>query len=436
MVFFMNKVMHSMVIISTMTLNTATHAESAFSMDGKTMTGDWSGKRTVLAEQGIKLDGTIASDGSYLADGGYNAHQSPTFGTQFGLGSTLDLQKLAGWDGVTVRALITARQGQSTSLEGIQDPAAPQWANSQANWGRGNSGSRLSELYIEKNFAEQGLNVRVGRMGLGTEFNSMACDFQGNAFCAAQMGKWQGKLWYNTPVSQWGARVRYQLSPELYSQLGVFEYNPENALERHGWNLDTKNADGVNILSEVVWSPKNALNNLPGSYRVGALYNTADDAQNQYNIGFTAKSISEDRSYGGWIGFEQQLTSTGQGRQGLHSFGNFTFHDHTTTAVTDSQQLGLKYIGLVDGHPNDILGLAVNRIHLNDRYRDFVNSRPVTKQSVQLNQDAEYNVELNYSWYATPWLMLRPLLQYVKYPGATNQVDDAVVVGLGTKVIF
>lgn len=77
-----------MVIISTMT--TAIHAESAFSMDGKTMIGDWNGKRTALAEQGIKLDGTIASDRSYLADGGYDAHQSPTLGTQFGLGAALD----------------------------------------------------------------------------------------------------------------------------------------------------------------------------------------------------------------------------------------------------------------------------------------------------------------------------------------------------------
>lgn len=35
-----------------------------------------------------------------------------------------------------------------------------------------------------------------------------------------------------------------------------------------------------------------------------------------------------------------------------------------------------------------------------------------------------------------PWLMLRPLLQYARYLGTTNQVDDAVVVGLGVKVIF
>ena len=310
-----------------------TYAEHAFAPNGQYLLGDWNGKRTALATEGLKFDATIATDGAYLADGGYDAHQSPTFGTQFGLGATLDMEKLAGWDGTIIRALVTARQGQSTSLEGIQDPAAPQWANSQANWGRGNSGSRLSEFYLDKTFKDQGISIRLGRMGLGTEFNTMACDFQSNAFCAAQMGKWQGKLWYNTPVSQWGGRVKYQINPELFAQVGVFEYNPENALERHGWNLDTKNADGVNILSEAVWSPKKGLNDLPGSYRVGMLYNTADDAKNQYDVAYKAGTVGEDRSYGGWISFEQQLTSAGEGRRGLHSFANFTFHDRTTTQV-------------------------------------------------------------------------------------------------------
>ena len=165
--FIMNKFILSLLAISTTMLMTSSYAEQAFDPNATTMTGDWNGTRTELADKGIKFDGAIAVDGSYLADGGFDAHQSPTFGTQFGVGTTLDMNKLAGWNGVTVRALVTARQGQSTSIEGIQDPNAPQWANSQANWGRGNSGSRLSELYIDKKF-DSGWDVRLGRMGLGT----------------------------------------------------------------------------------------------------------------------------------------------------------------------------------------------------------------------------------------------------------------------------
>lgn len=404
---------------------TQTQAAEAFDPNGQYLLGDWNGKRSELAGQGVKFDANIAADAAYLAEGGRHEDHAATVASQLWLGSALDMEKLAGWDGVTIRAAVSARQGQSTTLDDLQDPAAPQLANVQANFGRGNQKTRLSELSIEKNFKEQGISVKVGRLGMGMDFNVMACDFQSNAFCAAQMGKWQGNIWMNTPVAQWGGRVKYQATPEIAAQVGVYEFNPENALERHGWNLDTDNADGVTIPVEVIWTPKSLVNGLPGSYRVGGMYNTADEAKNQYDVAYTKGTVGEDRSFAGWLAVEQQLTSTGSGKQGLHSFANFTWHDHTTNKVDNSQQLGVKYIGLFDSQPNDILGLAVNRVHVNDRV-----TNPVFDAS------AEYNVELNYSYYPTKWLMIRPNLQYVINPGSTNNVDNAFVLGLGSKIIF
>ena len=401
---------------------TQAQAEQAFDPKGQYLLGDWDGKRTELAQKGVKFEANALTDTAYLADGGRDAGESPNTSAQFWLGTQLDLQKLAGWDGVTIRAVMTARQGQSTSIRDLQDPLAPQMANAQGTFGRGNQESRLTELSIEKNFKEQGLSIKAGRLGLGMDFNVMACDFASTAFCAAQMGKWQGGIWMNTPVSQWGARVKQQLNSELAVQVGVYEFNPENALERHGWNLDTDNADGVTIPAEVFWTPKSLVNGLPGSYRVGGMYNTADDAKNQKDI---ITGQGEDRTFAGWLAVEQQLTSTGSGRQGLHSFANFTWHDRKTNKVDNSQQLGLKYIGLVDSQPNDILGLALNRVHVNNRI-----SNP------NLDASAEYNIELNYSYSPTKWLMLRPNLQYVINPGSTNRVDDAVVLGLGSRIIF
>lgn len=432
----MKKIILSSSIMLISAVQGNVYAQDAFDPKGTYLFGDWDRKRTELAEKGIKFDANAALDIAYLADGGFDAHRAPTYASQFWLGSTFDMNQLAGWNGTTIRALITARQGQSTTLDAVQDPMAPQFANAQANWGRGNVDSRLSELSIEKKFEQQGVSIKAGRMGIGTDFNVMACDFQSTAFCAAQMGKWQGKIWMNTPVSQWGARIKYQIQPELFAQVGVYEYNPENALEKHGWNFDTKHADGVTIPVEVVWSPKQGLFDLAGSYRAGMIYNTADKPENQYDVGFAPKTVGEDHTVGGWLNFEQQLTSTGAGRQGLHSFGNFTFHDRTTTQVSDSQQFGLKYIGWFDGQPNDIVGLAVNRVGINNRYRDYVNSVRQGTGKTQLDQSAEYNIELNYSYFPTQWLMLRPVLQYVVHPGATSQVDDALVLGFSSKVIF
>ena len=414
-------------LLPLMAAMTTAQAESAFDPQGQYLLGGWNGQHTELAQQGIKFEANLLTDTAYLADGGRNAGADPLTSAQLWLGTQLDLEKLAGWNGVTVRAAMSARQGQSTSIRDLQDPSAPQMANAQGTFGRGNQDSRLSELSIEKNYKEQGLSIKAGRLGLGMDFNVMACDFASTAFCAAQMGKWQGNIWMNTPVSQWGVRIKQQLNPELAVQVGVYEFNPDNgngAKEGQGWSLDTEHADGVTIPAEIVWTPKSLINNLPGSYRVGGMYNTADDPINQKDI---VTGQAEDRTFAGWLAIEQQLTSTGQGRQGLHSFANFTWHDRVTNKVDHSQQLGVKYIGLLDSQPNDILGLAVNRVHVNNRFAD---SRPA------FNADAEYNIELNYSYNATKWLMLRPNLQYVVNPGATNNVDNALLLGLTSRIIF
>ncbi|WP_227510387.1 carbohydrate porin [Acinetobacter equi] len=400
-------------------------AQDIFDPKGQYMLGDWDGKRNELAQKGIKFEANLLADAAYLADGGRNPHADPTVASQLWLGSAFDMEKLAGWNGVNIRFVMTARQGQSTSIRDIQDANAPELANVQGAYGRGNQDSRLTELSIEKNFKEQGISVKVGRLGLGMDFNVMACDFVSTAFCAAQMGKWQGNIWMNTPVAQWAGRIKYQINPEIFTQIGVYEFNPDNGngqAEGQGWSLDMDNADGVTIPVEVVWQPKSFVNGLAGSYRLGGMYNTADDQINQKDV-VTGKV--KNRTFAGWLAIEQQLLSTGEGKRGLHSFANFTWHDRVTNKIDNSQQLGIKYIGLLDQHPNDILGLGVNRIHVNNRLNN-----------PNLDASAEYNIELNYAYNATPWLMLRPNIQYVINPGSSNNVDNAFVLGLSSRIIF
>ena len=45
-------------------------------------------------------------------------------------------------------------------------------------------------------------------------------------------------------------------------------------------------------------------------------------------------------------------------------------------------------------------------------------------------QRREYSYEINYGVQATNWLMVRPNLQYVKYPGGLTQTRGAVVGGV------
>lgn len=404
--------------------NTTCFAENIFDANRTNLTGDWNGSRTQLENKGIKFDSSLNLDIAYLADGGYKPRLDPTYVSQLTLGSTLDLDKLMNLEGVSVRALIMARQGQSVSVEQISDPEAPQLANVQANYGRGNSGTRLAELSVEKIFSDLDISVRIGRFAMGTYFNVMSCDFQNNSFCGAQMGKWQGSKWINAPVSQWAVMSKYKFSPETYIQLGVFEFNPKNLKEGEGWNFSTNDADGVSIPLEFVWQPKKGMNELPGIYRLGGFYNTADDVINQKDI---VTGEPQDHTYGMWGVVEQQLTRENSDNQGLYGFMNFSFHDRITNKVKNMQQIGLKYIGFFNNYSNDIIGLALNRVDVSDRY---------SQAHQNINTDTEYNIEMNYSYYPMKWLMLRPNIQYVIDPGATDHVDNALVLGLSSKIVF
>uniref|UniRef100_UPI0011777666 carbohydrate porin n=1 Tax=Brucella sp. CMUL 004 TaxID=1905695 RepID=UPI0011777666 len=77
--------------------------------------------------------------------------------------------------------------------------------------------------------------------------------------------------------------------------------------------------------------------------------------------------------------------------------------------------------------PTVILGLGVNCVHLNERF---------TAGKAQYYASAEYILELNYSYYAAPWLMLRPNLQHVINSGSSHVVDNALVLGLGSRITF
>lgn len=422
-----------MILPAWMLLNTTyVHAEQAFDPKGTYFFGDWQGKRTELEKKGIKFESHLRADSTYLADGGRNPGADPEVASQLWLGTTLDMEKVAGWDGVIINAVITARQGQSTGARNIQDPNEPILGNVQGAFGRGNQYSRITTLTIEKNFKDLGLNLKAGRMAIGTDFDFMPCDFQNMSFCAAQMGKWQNNIWKNAPAAQWGARARYEWTPEWVTSIGIYSFNPDDgnaSAEGQGMSLDWDNADGVTIPVEVMWAPKKFIQDLPGTYRFGAMYNNSDDPKNQKDI---VTGAPQDRSYGGWVAIEQQLSSTGSGKSGLHAFANFTWHDKVTTKVDGSQQFGLKYYGLFPSRPNENIGLGFDRIHLNKRFVDAKNANPKFK----FDGSAEYDIELNYNYFPTKWLMLRPNIQYIINPGSSNRVGNALVLGLSSKLIF
>ena len=399
----------------------STFANSAFSSKSPWMFGDWNGQRTELQQKGYAFSLGYTGEMATLLDARHASSHGTEYADQFAIGAHFDLNKILGWQDTEAQITVTERNGHSLSqtsdaLNGQSTGVGNgHLSSTQEVWGRGQTW-RLTDFWIKKKFLDQKLDVKVGRFGEGEDFNSFDCDFQNLALCGSQVGNWVGDQWYNWPVSQWAARVKYNVTPDLYAQLGAYEYNPENLERGKGFNLSTDGSHGAIIPAELVWTPKIGAQKLPGEYRAGYYYSTADAV-------VIAHQDQKDQHQGGWIVAKQQLTAhNGDVSRGLTGFVNLTVHDSATNNVSDMQSIGLVYKGAMDSRPKDEIAFGLARINLNDDLND--------------GRSEEYDAEVYYGLHATNWLTIRPNVQYIRHVGAYKHGENAWVGGVKFQTAF
>ncbi|CAI3125973.1 Porin B [Acinetobacter calcoaceticus] len=418
-------------------------ANEPWSQDRQWLLGDWNGERQQLEQQGYKFTASIMSQAATNLDGGYNDSNTFENAAQLSLGANFDLEKIAGWKDTTASLVVTKRDGNALTLERIKDPRSSQLGNAQEIYGRGKIW-RLSQAWVKKGFADNTVQVKVGRMGMSEDFNGSQCEFQNLLLCGGQLGKSIGSIWYNSPVGVWAANVKYQFAPEWTFGIGAYEVNPDNIKTESnsdGFNLDMNNVKGATIPVELAWKPKlAAFNGLPGEYKVGALYSTAE----ANDIKTAGKVHDGKQSF--WINAQQQLTHKGEDpKRGLYVSLNGVVNDKATTFVQSTQQLALWYKGPFDSRPNDSIGFGIANYVVNDRAKDkqiatnesrgYYSYDAIASDYIPI-QDDELNVELNYTYQWSPAVMLRPNIQYIHQPAGVKAVDDAWVAGLSVKVNF
>ncbi|NHC03492.1 carbohydrate porin [Acinetobacter sp. 187] len=407
----------------------AAHADDAFSTESQWMFGDWNGKRTELQEKGYDFNFGYGGQFATLLDSSkIDSTHGAEYSDQIVLGTHFDLEKIAGWKDTEAQINVTKRMGDSLSrtsdaLDGHQTAA-------QEVWGRGQTW-RLTDFWIKKKFFDQKLDIKVGRMGEGEDFNSFECNFSNLSLCGSQIGDYVGDQWYNWPVSVWAARFKYNWTPEFYTQIGVYEYNPENIDNRgKGFNMSFDGGKGVILPVEAVWQPKFGASKLPGEYRLGYYYSTA-------NVKQVVDESKRGNKQGGWLVANQQFTTHhGDVNRGLSGFMNLAFMDSKTNAVTDMQNIGLRYVGMMDARPKDDLAIGVSRIKVGDNVNRHNDSIGYVDQYGRGYQSDEINVELYYGIHFANWLTVRPNIQYVNHVGGYRHGNDAWVGGIKFNTAF
>jgi porin len=282
-------------------------------------------------------------------------------------------------------------------------------------------------------------------MTVGEDFASFSCDFQNLSFCGAQPGNLVGGYWVNWPTSQWAARFQYHTSENSYLHLGVYQVNPtfinDQYARRSGWKPNNPGGTtGALIPLEAGWQPR--WRGLPGSWKVGAWYNTSNGSDlyldvNRNPRGFSGLDpLQRNGQFGAYLSLQQQVTGRADGR-GATAFLNFTHADRNTAQLDHQLSLGVQYKGPFDSRGQDSVGFAVGATHNNGRFADAVSQNNLrTGQDAIAGSSYELVSELYYAWTPVPSVSLRPNLQYIVHPGGTTRNRNAFVIGLKAILAF
>jgi porin len=388
---------------------------------GTTLSGDWGGARTHYAEAGVNLRSDYVSESFANVQGG--RARGGTYAQQLRLGADFDMARIAGWSGATLHFTVNDRRGGGVSADYIGNRLPVQEVY-------GGPYTRLSEASYEQNLDDGRLNLRLGFFAMGNDLGGMilGCQLVNAAFCAHPLSLSGNSGWYNYPNARWAAAVRYRLAPALLVRTGVYQDNPHLGDKTNAFRPFAAGTAGVMLPLEVEYAPGSAPHGtaLPGHYKLGAFYDTAD-AKRQGGAGTVSGR------YGMYILADQMIVRDAASGRGLSVFGQFTANPRASAQITRWYAAGLVKTGTFAGRDADTLALGVVQAQVNPRLRALASADPAIDGYASLPA-GETVVELSYGLQPLRWLGVRADVQYVVEPGAFGYRATRNALALGTQL--
>lgn len=373
---------------------------------GDYLTGDWGGARTNLIESGITPFLFYDSITAGNISGGINRENNYT--AQAYGGAIFDLEKIAGWEGVTGKLSIINRHGSSISqsVGGIYDPQTIN--GGQTTW--------LYDAWLEKNWHDQ-FALKAGRFSSDQDFAdsplnrySLSTAINGPIRALLQDG-----ASFTFPFATWGARAKWTPSEEHQFQLGVFHLHDRVFdASAHGLDFDINGNDGVAIMLQYDW--RSELFGKKTHAYVGVNQAVGFDL-NRLDATGTEESLT--RFY---TNINMEITEQ------LQLFTIFTYSADDEVAFVPLQaSFGANYKGLFQSRPDDHTVFFVT-------YGGISNNVPVAPGASR--PDFEIVYEIGHRFQVTPATYIQPAVQYIQDPGGTGTIDDAVVIGAWASITF
>lgn len=425
-----------------------------------TMTGDWGGLRTRMADHGLTVGLTEISEMLGNVSGGQR--QGFDYMGRTELAVDLDLEKIAGWQGALIHAngyQIHGRGLTGHNLGGnMLDPS-----NIEAT-----RTTRLFDAYLQQSLFDDKLSIRLGQIAADDEF--LTSQYSAN-FINGTFG-WAGIMAANLPsggpaypLATPGIRVKYSPTEQLSWQTAVFNGDPAGSLSGNA-NAQIRNRAGTTFstnrdlfaITEGAYAlpADKEAGELPGTVKLGGWYHSArfNDFRTDANggrIGATGADPRKDiNNYGLYAVIDKMLIAKPDtDDQGLSGFFRIAGAPDDRNLVSFYFDTGLNYKGPFEGRDSDIAGIAFSFAKVGasavDQDKDYNRANPGATRPVR---DYEAVIELTYQYAVAPWWTLQPDAQYIIHPAgyaasptadtslATSAMKDAFVLGARTTIKF
>jgi porin len=413
--------------------------------DRDTLFGDLAGVRSRLEDIGIELK--AQETGEVLGNVTGGIRQGAIYEGSTLAALSVDAEKFLGFGGGTFTVSGLQIHGKGLSANNLDNLNVASGIEAKPS-------TRLFELWYEQSILSGRASIRIGQQAADQEF---AVSQYGALFVNSGFG-WATLTAIDLPsggpaypFATPGVRLKIQPSDDLAVLVGLYNGDPADNGSGTSFRVD----QGAFLIGEVQYSVNGseADAGLPGTYKVGAWYNSNSFPDQRF--GTDGTSLADPASNGmsllhrgdwGVYALADQMVYRVPGTkdQGLGMFGRIMAAPSDRNEISFYFNAGATYKGLIPGRPDDTAGIGVIYARIGNTARNLDADTVTFPGAPRRIRDAETVLEMTYQAQITPWWALQPDFQYVFSPGGgipdpdqpSKRIGDAAVLGLRTTITF
>lgn len=390
--------------------------------------------RNWLADRGFSFE--FSYKGEAMANVGGGISKGMSYAHELTFNTRWDLGKLLGLDGWILHAVMMERAGRQVSYDHVGEHHI---LLSEVYSLSGHAAAHLADIYLEKSFFHNRVNINIGRITLTHTYATsvLLCTFM--VQCSAPPAIKADEGWSVYPKATWGGTLRIKPTRDLTLRTGVYKVGPltENP---SGWAWGSESSTGVMLPIELTWEPFIGPDNLPGHYKLGFAHDTSPYSDRLGTIpAMFAHDVVHDATKPRdtfYIEADQMVYRKGGQHQmaGGYILAGYVHNTPSVSTFSDQVYVGASLLGIIPHRPFDRFGVMYSYYQMSPAITYGQRLRQLAGMSmgafVNGPQTHSAILEAYYGIPIRPGLVLQPEFEYMMRPGQTAVIPNATLVGL------